>query len=187
MGETCRKLLLETVSNVEDLGCSQEEADTRMFLHEKHYARSGITAVVIVSDDTDVSSQLPNSLFIKSRTKTRTEYVGVKKADEVLGQNNCTGLLGLHAFTECDTVSCFSGKGKVSALRLLTSDRHKDTLKCQSSNWEVSPQFLKSLESLTCSLYTYCAKNEIENINELRFNIFSTRKFQAATTLCFFH
>ena len=97
----------------------------------------------------------------------------------MLGQDNSTGLLGLYAFTGCDTVSCFSGKGKVSALRLLTSDRHKDTLKCQSSNWEVSPQFLKSLESLTCSLYTYCAKNEIENINELRFNIFCTRKVQA--------
>ena len=73
MGETCRKLLLETVSNVEDLGCSQEEADIRMFLHAKHCARSGITAAVIVSVDTDVlvigmafSSQLLCSLFIKS-------------------------------------------------------------------------------------------------------------------------
>ena len=87
MGETCRKLSVETVSNVKDLRCSQEEADTRMFLHAKHCARSGITAVVIISDDTDVASQLPSSFFIKSGTKTHPDYVGVNKTADVLGQD----------------------------------------------------------------------------------------------------
>ena len=51
---------------------------------------------MIISDDTDVlafgmafSSQLPCSLFIKSGTKTGTEYVDVKKAADVLGQDKC--------------------------------------------------------------------------------------------------
>ena len=59
--------------------------------------------------------------------KTRTEYVNVKKAADVMGQDKCTGLLGLHAFTGCELLL---EKGKVSALRLLASDRHRDTLKC---------------------------------------------------------
>ena len=73
------------------------------------------------------SPQLPCSLFIKGGTKTRTEYVDVKKAADVMGQDKCTGLLGLHAFTGCELLL---EKGKVSALRLLASDRHRDTLKC---------------------------------------------------------
>jgi len=54
MGETCRKLTVELVSNVEALECSQQEADTRLFLHAKHCAGSGFTALVIVSEDTDI-------------------------------------------------------------------------------------------------------------------------------------
>ena len=54
MGETCRRLTVESVNNVVALRWSQEKADTRLFLHAKHCAGSGFTALVIVSEDTDI-------------------------------------------------------------------------------------------------------------------------------------
>ena len=74
-----------------------QDAVRKRQIQKCSYARSDFTASVIVSDDTDVlafgmafSSQLPCSLFIKSGTKTGTEYVDVKKAAYVMGQDKYT-------------------------------------------------------------------------------------------------
>lgn len=103
-----------------------------------------------MSDDTDALiigmaffSQLSCSLYMKGEIKTCSEYVDVNKVVDILGQEKCAGHLGLHTFTMCDTVSCFMGKGKASALWMLTSDKHKSTLKCLGTNWEVSRDLFK--------------------------------------------
>ena len=41
------------------------------------------------------------------------------KVANVIGQNVCASLLGLHAYTGCDSVSAFSGQGNLTALKLL--------------------------------------------------------------------
>jgi hypothetical protein len=78
VGETCKRLTVESVFDVEALRSGQEEADTRMLFHAMHCAKAGFTAVVIVSEDTDVfiiaiafSSHVPCSLYIKTGTKAR--------------------------------------------------------------------------------------------------------------------
>ena len=40
----------------------------------------------------------------------------------------CDSLVSLHAFTGCDTVSCFAGKGKSKAYSLLKN--HSDYVTC---------------------------------------------------------
>ena len=35
----------------------------------------------------------------------------------------CRALIGMHAFTGCDTVSAFAGKGKAKALKSLLSNK----------------------------------------------------------------
>ena len=52
-GNQCLKLTQEDYELVEELESSQEEAETRLFLHSKHTAKLYPT-VVIISDDTDV-------------------------------------------------------------------------------------------------------------------------------------
>ena len=76
-----------------------------------------------MSEDTDVfvlcvsfSSQVPCPLYVKCRSKTRTQYFDVKKVAQILGADKCKALLGLHAFTGRDTVSAFASKGKLRAL-----------------------------------------------------------------------
>ena len=51
-------------------------------------------------------------------------HVGVDKIGRSQEQSACDSLIaGPHAFTGCDSVSCFAGKGNLSALQLLKKDR----------------------------------------------------------------
>ena len=49
-------------------------------------------------------------------------HAGVDKIGRSQRQSACDSLIGPHAFTGCDSVSCFAGKGNLSALQLLKKD-----------------------------------------------------------------
>lgn len=181
-GETCKRLFVDSVETIDCLNSSQEEADTRILLHAAHCAKSGCQAVVIVSDDTDVfvlciafSSRIYCPIYIKSGTKARTTYTDIQNMAKMLGNEKCEALLGLHAFTGCDTVSSFAGKGKISALNLLHKHpQHIETLRTLGSSWEISDELLIRLESFTCQMYS--SSTTTKKVNELRFNLFCARK-----------
>ena len=60
----------------------------------------------------------------------------------------------MHSFTGCNTVSAFAGKGKTSALKLLTTNGNIQHMFCRlGEEWDLSPQFMNELEPFTCLLY----------------------------------
>ena len=70
--------LTENGSEVSELRCTQEEADSRLLLNARHAASNGHKAVKIVSDDTDVhviglcvafSSKISCDIYLKSGTQ----------------------------------------------------------------------------------------------------------------------
>ena len=63
------------------------------------------------------------SLFQKCGTRTRTRLVDIVKIAASVGVYVCSALIGMHAYTGCDTVSALAVKGKASALKLLTINR----------------------------------------------------------------
>ena len=66
----------------------------------------------------------------------------------------CEAMLGLHAFTGCDSVSSFRGIGKIKPLKmLLKSPAHCDALKSLGDDWNVDDDLLIGCEKLTCTLY----------------------------------
>ena len=125
-----------------------------------HCSTTGSSAVMVVSEDTDVfvlcvsySSQVLCPLYVKCGSKTRTQYFDVKKVAQMLGADNCKALLGLHAFTGCDTVSAFAGKGKLKGLGLISkSAQHREALTVLGSHWDITDDLHKKLESFTLSL-----------------------------------
>ena len=112
---------------VEDLFSNQEEADTRLLLHAKNAADEGHSKIIIKPSDVDVevdknihhAKEVSASLFILSGTKSRMRYIDITQIVENLEDNICNALIGLHAFTGCDSVSAFVGKGKKAAFTLL--------------------------------------------------------------------
>ena len=66
----------------------------------------------------------------------------------------CAALLGLHAFTGCDSVSAFTGKGKAKCYNLLRKNlEFVETLKSLGENWNVTDEVTDKREMFCCSLY----------------------------------
>ena len=60
--------------------------------------------------------------------KTRTAYINVSSVVWMLGPELCRSLRNLHAFTGCDSISAFSGKGKVLAFKMAKQSKSFQTL-----------------------------------------------------------
>ena len=117
---------MEGSEEVPTLKSEQEEKDGRLLLHASHAANEGLNSVFICSEDTDVfimslefSNEISGFLFKNSGNRIRTKVVDITKVAASLGPEVCKGVLGIHAFTGCNTVSVFAGMGKAQALKML--------------------------------------------------------------------
>ena len=84
---------------------------------------------MICADDTDVfilclafRCNTHASLFQKCGTRTRTRFIDISNVAASVGPDVCKALLGMHAFTGCDTVMAFAGKGKTRAMTILKAN-----------------------------------------------------------------
>ena len=130
-GKSCLLITKDQWAEVAGLQSNQEEADTRIILHAAHAAKEGYSAVVVAAEDTDVlllclafSANVSSPIFQKCGTKNRVRYLDITKLRQGLGEGVCNALIGMHAYTGCDTVSAFAGCGKLRALKLLTKSVH---------------------------------------------------------------
>ena len=87
----------------------------------------------------------------------------------------CKALIGMHAYTGCDIVSAFAGKGKAKALKLLTKSKlYQDTFLQLGVQWELSPELMDQLEVFTCRIYA--PKAPTSKVNNLRYHLFCAKK-----------
>ena len=163
---------------MEALKCNHEEADTHLLLHAKH-ASDSYSKVIISSPDTDVAIiavslyglfEHIHFCFLTGKGRTR-RVLDVNKIQSSIGESLSKALVGLHCFTECDTVSTFHGKGKIRALSLLIKNA------CYLSLFEnlgndfylsSSDTSFQQLEAFVCELY---AVNETK-VNAARYDVF---------------
>ena len=104
--------------------CSHEEADSRMMVHGAHAANT-YNNIMIRTVDNDVVvlavyafAQLIsslNELWVAFGTGKHYRLIPAHKTCAAIGLDKCLALPMFHAFTGCDTVSCFSGRGKRTA------------------------------------------------------------------------
>ena len=125
-GGTYYQLSSWIMQPISELESTLEGAYTRVLLYATHAARSRLASVVIVSEDTDVlvlllafKSFIPSSVFINYGSQTRVKYMDIVRVVESVGASVCRSLPGFHAFTGCDTVSAFAGRGKVAGYRIV--------------------------------------------------------------------
>ena len=188
-GISCVKLvspdgLTTTATECLRLNCSHEVADTRLLLHARDACAEGYTSVTIKSPDTDVavlgcglSHRFPDSmkLLFLPGSRSKVLLLNLSKIGSALGTSVCDALIGMHAFTGCDTVSAFHGKGKTSAYQLLTSDGSKGDL-ARSSMAELGKAFnplsagaMAEIERFVCMLY---GRSNQSSVNSLRYELF---------------
>ena len=106
------------------------------------------------------------------RTTTRTRYIGISSVVEDVGRELSKCLIGMHAFTGCDTVSVYAGRGKITVLRLVKQQTsYHEMFKQLGMEWAPSDMLFQSLQEFTCKLF--CSQPGTDNINELRYRSFS--------------
>ena len=165
-------------SEVERLKCNHEEADTRMLLHAIDCHKDGFQQIIINSSDTDV---LVISLFMAKKHNLPQLYlltgVGKKKritnVSAMVTQHEpfCSAVIGFHAFTGCDSVSSFSGKGKVTAMKKLNKSPSAIAfLASLGENFQTTENMLVQAEETVCLLYGTPTKC----VDEARYNLFCT-------------
>ncbi|KAG0717130.1 hypothetical protein GWK47_008210 [Chionoecetes opilio] len=103
--------------------CTHEEADTRILLHLQDAVQQGYSKVSMRTVDTDVvvlaiasANRLNISeLWIAFGAGKSFRFIAAHEIAKALGPDRCVALPMFHAFTGCDTVSCFGGRGKKTA------------------------------------------------------------------------
>lgn len=162
------------------LNSTQEEADTRLYLHAS-FAAAASTDVVIVSPDTDVfvigialQSLIPAHLYFCTGRGTNLRTIDLQTIQVHLGDEVSKSLIGLHCFTGCDSTSAFYGKGKKKALNLLMKEREFcHAFSDLGENFDVEPATAASLESFVCKLY---GQQNVTTVNEARYNMFRLQR-----------
>ncbi|KAJ8404780.1 hypothetical protein AAFF_G00331670 [Aldrovandia affinis] len=176
--ESCLHITKDQWAEVASLQSNQEEADTRMILNAAHAAEEGYSAVVVTADDTNVlllclafSANISCPLFQNCGTKNRVRYLDMTKLRQALGDCVCNAVIGMYAYTGCDTLSAFAGRGKLRALKLIMRSEHfQEVFRKLGQSGELSMDLFKKLQAFTCKLYT--ASTTTEDINTARHQLF---------------
>ena len=103
--------------------CTHEEADTRIILHLEDAVTEGFNKISIRTVDTDVvvlavaaAQRHGNTeIWIAFGTGKSFRFLAAHEMARILGPDRCIALPMFHAFTGCDTVSFFGGRGKRTA------------------------------------------------------------------------
>ena len=103
-----------------------------------------------------------------------SRYLTVMLADIIAVENDfsdvyqqfCNG--HFHAFTGCDSVSAFAGKGKKRPFKLLMkSQDYIETSQMLGQSWNPDDDVIERLEKFTCHMY---GSSLTTSVNELRYN-----------------
>ena len=106
--------------------CNHEDADSRIFTQAIHAAKENRKSLLIKACDTDILVITISTFEVLSKAGIQDCWLEFGRGQSIrwlpihdlaleLGREKCKGLLFFHAFTGCDAVSAFRGRGKKSA------------------------------------------------------------------------
>ena len=163
---------------------NHEEADTRMLLHATNASQSRMGKVMIRTIDTDVVvialGKFPSlnlsELWISFGTGKNQRLLSIHFISDAIGAAKSNGLPFVHAFTRCDQVSFFTGKGNKSAWRNWKNFDDVTASFVSCSNFP-SDQELKELFPTIERYVTllYDQSSLLESVNDCRKALFATK------------
>ena len=168
---------IELVSRTDSI-VRHDEADISLISYMLKAAAAGADIVRILSDDTDVFVLL---VYWCKKADVSCDVQMERWNGSVLDINatvtalgdKCRGLLGMHALSGCDTVSYPNGRGKVSALRVLT---HTDIDELDSVLGEESATHTDLQKAGTSFFLSLYCQKESTSLNAARHGIYRKRK-----------
>ena len=164
------------MTEIPKLESGQEETDTRVVLYCFYAADEEYNYVRVRSPDSDIffillyyASKINITLLFDtgSRRKKRLFNISsIKQLAHDFTSLYCDALLGLHAFSRCDTTSAFKGIGKVKPIKLFQKKpRYQIVFQNLGKSWDVSEDIFLQLEEFTCFMYK--PKDRHLNVDDL--------------------
>lgn len=162
---------------------NHEEADTRMLVHVTDAASSGHRRIAIRSVDTDVVVICIGSFYLLPQielwvifgTGEHLRSYPIHDITHALGPEKSKSLPMFHAFTGCDTVSCFSTKGKKTAWNtwMVYDDVTSAFIELSQQPANISDDTLMKLERYVVLLYHRTSAKM--SVNEARKELFAQK------------
>jgi hypothetical protein len=162
--------------------CTHEEADTRIFIHVADAVKHGHRRVMIRTVDSDIlvlsiaaTQHLEiDQLWVGFATGKTFRYIPAHEIACALGPEKCKALPFLHAFSGCDTVSSFAGRGKKTVWDIWMAFPIVTSAFCiLASNPSNVEDQLHLLERFVVLLYDRTSNEE--KVNEARKKLFSQK------------
>lgn len=146
--------------------CTHEEADTRILLYLGDAVKEGYTKVSIRTVDTDV--------LVLAVTAAQCLNITAHEMARALGPDRCIGLPMFHAFTGCDTVSSFAGRGKKTAWDTwVTFDDVTRAFCALAATPDSIDDWMEPLERFVVLLYD--RTSSLESVNQARKQLFTQK------------
>ena len=168
--------------------CNHEEADTRIFLHVRQaVAAGGHKHVIIKANDTDILviavSMFPmlceigiEKLWISFGQGDNHRWIPVHDICQEIGMEKSKGILFFHAFTGCDVVSAFRGKGKKAAWQTWNVYPEASEVFKKLSMYPpiIGDEEQKVLEKFVITMYD--RSSDSQDINAVRLDMFARKQ-----------
>ena len=164
-------------TDIPELASTQEETDTRVVLYCIFAKDKGYRYARVKTPDTDIFFILLNfALTIDGLIilfDTGKKLLNITQLAEMYTQQYCSALLGLHAFTKCDTTSAFKGKGKVKPIKLMQRiPKFQAMFASLGDLWDIPDDLMNGLEEFTCAMY---GKPHMKSVDELRLQLLQAK------------
>ena len=99
----------------------------------------------------------------------------VNEVCDKVGRETCNLIIGFHAFTGCDSVSSFYGKGKKKAWKVLSENpKGKDAFRILGNEVYPTEDLYEILVEFVCALYGH---KDMTCVNEVRYCMFRLGSF----------
>lgn len=150
-----------------------------------HGKRRGYRTIRVKSPDSDVFFLLQyyapkiedvNILF-DTGTGNKKRLINVSEMANGMREVHAEALLSLHAFTGCDSTSCFKGIGKLKPLKVLQNmPKFESPLARLGDSWDVPSDLIDELDAFTCALYGRPGIKRVDELRYLKLNEFSSEE-----------
>ncbi len=168
--------------------CGAEEADQRLVRHTLNLISNGYKNILVRTIDTDVLTllishisqlELGDDVYIHAYLINSVKYYDIIKTIRTLGLDTCHALPFFYAFSGCEIVSSFFGKGKCKMFDVWLHSVYKDDIteifiKLGNSPIGVTPDQMDILEKYILELYgsrdTSLAAARLDKFNKSKDN-----------------
>ena len=120
------------------------------------------------------AQEIPGKIIFDTGASDKRRLININDIVGTNGHDLCSALLGLHAFTGCDSNSSFMRKGKINPIKIMKKDNSFiQAFKRLGTTEDVNESDIDTFERFTCKLYG--SKKKVDDLNTLRYTRFMSK------------